>query len=75
MKHLHKSSGRTFECGELLELKSDVKADGVRRTYDIIVITYWPDDTDEVILVGFYFGDYAEDTTDYYIDRWLETQS
>ena len=44
------------------------------------IITYWKDaDTQgigaPVELVGFYFGDYNEKDTDFYIDQWLDNRS
>lgn len=74
MTHLHKASGLYFECGELMDFP--VKA--VRKTYDMTVITLWgctEGDPDSPIIIGFYFGEYDEETTNYYIDRWLEKQS
>lgn len=76
MKHLHKKSGLMFECGELMETSVEV-VDGVRRTYDMTVITFWGKHAEESdkppIIVGYYFGDYTVEDTDYYIDRWLQT--
>lgn len=75
MRHLHKASGKTFECGELM----DFPAEGIRKTYDMTVISLWEDDPDNdpqpVIIVGYYFGEYDEETTDFYIDRWFEAQA
>lgn len=75
MKHLHKASGKTFECGELMEFP----ANGTRKTYDMTVISLWEDDPDHdpqpVIIVGYYFGEYNEETTDYYIDQWFQKQA
>lgn len=74
MTHLHKASGLYFECGELMEFP----VDGVRKTYDMIVITLWgctEDDPEAPIIVGYYFGEYNEETTDYYIDQWLQKQA
>ena len=73
MTHLHKASGMYFECGELMEEPRD----GVRRTYDITVITHWQDNGEELnvpVIIDFYFGDYDPRLTDYYIDRWFEKQ-
>ena len=75
MKHLHKSSGLEFECGELMEHSRDIQADGIRKTYDMTVITLWSGDDESPIIVGYYFGDYDEETTDYYIDQWLQKQA
>lgn len=67
MKHLHKASGQTFEVGEYI--------DG-DKTYNITVISYWKDaDTQgvgsPVEIIGYYFGDYNEEDTDFYIDKWI----
>lgn len=75
MKHLHKASGKTFECGELMEFP----ANGTRKTYDMTVISLWEDDPNSdpqpVIIVGYYFGEYDEETTNYYIDQWFQKQA
>lgn len=74
MTHLHKSSGLYFECGELMEFP----VNGIRKTYDMIVITLWgcsEDDPEAPIIVGYYFGEYEAETTDYYIDQWFQKQS
>lgn len=79
MKHLHKSSGLVFECGELIDIREDGR--NVRRTYDMTVITLWNhdcfnnDDIRPPVIIDYYFGDYDEEKTDYYIDRWFERQS
>ena len=71
MKHLHKASGNTFDCGELIERDTC-------KTYDITVITFWNTDSEgdiqPPIIVGYYFGEYDAATTDYYIDEWLQKQ-
>lgn len=74
MTHLHKASGLYFECGELM----DFPVKDARQTYDMTVITLWgctEGDPDSPIIIDFYFGEYNAETTDYYIDRWLEKQS
>ena len=74
MKHLHKASGLEFECGELL----DFPVNGIRRTYDMTVITLWKDSEESLeppVIVDYYFGEYNAEHTDYYIDRWLERQA
>lgn len=76
MTHLHKYSGLAFECGELIDIREDGKR--VRKTYDMTVITLWQDvenDLTPPIIIGYYFGDYNPELTDYYIDRWIEKQS
>lgn len=69
MTHVHKKSGKSFEVGQVID-----QNDG--RSYDINVILQFPDDDDdedlEVKLVGFYFGDYDEETTDDYIDMYFD---
>lgn len=73
MKHLHKASGLYFECGELMEFP----VNGTRKTYDMTVITLWDEsenDPEAPIIVGYYFGDYNEEVTNYYIDRWFHKQ-
>lgn len=74
MQHLHKASGLYFECGELMEFP----VNGVRKTFDMTFITLWQDVDNELtppIIIGYYFGDYDPEITDYYIDRWFEKQS
>ena len=74
MTHLHKTSGLYFECGELM----DFPVKDARKTYDMTVITLWgctDGEPDSPTIVDYYFGKYDEDTTNYYIDRWLEKQS
>lgn len=72
MKHLHKATGLTFECGELID-RSD------NSTFDITVITFWhepaedDDDFAPPILINYYFGEYNPENTDYYIDQWLKS--
>ena len=60
-----------FEVGQVID-----QNDG--RSYDINVILQFPDDDDdedlEVQLVGFYFGDYDEETTNDYIDMYFDEQ-
>lgn len=71
MKHLHEASGLEFEIGELVE-------PGRQKTYDIMVITFWPDAesgaASPVSIVDYYFGDYDKDITDHYINEWLRRQ-
>ena len=64
MTHLHKTSGAKFECGELIEI-------GTGKTFDMTVITHWPSDEEPPVIVGYYFGEYTPETTDYYVDEWL----
>lgn len=69
MKHIHTSTGKEFEVGEL--------KDG-DKTYDITVITKWTDpESDElppVRLINYYFGGYDKADTDFYIDKTVEQQ-
>lgn len=72
MKHLHKASGITFDCGELIERDTG-------RTFNMTVITLWHE-TDECDckspdIIGYYFGEYDAATTDYYIDDWFDQQN
>lgn len=71
MKHVHAKSGLTFECGDYVD-----SANG--KTYDMTIITYWPDAesgaAEPVTLVDYYFGGYDARITDYYIDEWLWRQ-
>lgn len=74
MRHLHKSSGLYFECGELM----DFPVKDARKTYDMTVITLWNEDEDSCespIIVDYYFGEYSVDTTDYYIDQWFDKRA
>lgn len=64
MEHLHKASGKVFECGALIEV-------GTNKTYDMTVITYWPSGEKPPELVGYYFGDYDPAATDFYINEWF----
>ena len=67
MKHLHKLTGLTFECGELIEFDTG-------KTFDMTVITLWdyPECDQPPIIIGYYFGEYDEETTNNYIDEWLQ---
>ena len=71
MKHLHEASGLVFEIGELVEPDHT-------KTYDITVITFWPDAesgaASPVSIVDYYFGCYDKNITDHYIDEWLRRQ-
>lgn len=72
MKHIHKKSGQEFEIGRLISPQGG--------DYDITVITYWKDAEQEligspVVLVNFYFGDYDEESTDRFIDMWLDNRA
>lgn len=74
MTHLHEASGLYFECGELMEFP----VNGTRKTYDMTVITLWgctEGDPEAPIIVGYYFGDYNEETTNYYIDEWFQKRT
>lgn len=70
MTHLHKKSGQTFEVGEY--------HDG-DKTYDIQVISYWKDAETQgvgspVEIIGYYFGGYSKEDTDFYIDQWIKNR-
>lgn len=71
MRHLHVKSGQVFEVGEY--------RDG-EATYDITIISYWKDaDTQgvgsPVEIIGYYFGGYDEETTDFYINQWIDNRA
>lgn len=66
MTHVHDATGMKFECGELIEI-------GTRKTFDMTVITYWPGEYAPPVIVGYYFGEYDREATDYYIDEWFAT--
>lgn len=62
MKHIHRKTGVEYEVGFLSE-------------FDMCVITKW--DTEHnyekgPVIVGYYFGDYDKESTDYYIDQYLD---
>ena len=70
MKHYHEKSNQYFEVGEY--------RDG-DKTYDITIISYWKDAETQgvgspVEIIGYYFGDYDEETTNFYIDKWIENR-
>lgn len=70
MKHLHKISGQTFEVGQYVD--DD-------KTYDITIISYWKDPETQdvgspVEIIGYYFGGYDEETTNFYIDEWIDNR-
>jgi hypothetical protein len=70
MTHLCKRIGQTFEVGEY--------RDG-DKTYDITIISYWKDAETQnvgspVEIIGYYFGGYDEETTDFYIEQWLDNR-
>lgn len=64
MTHLHKATGMKVECGALFEI-------GTNKTFDMTVITHWSSDEEPPIIIGYYFGNYDPETTDFYIDEWL----
>jgi predicted PolB exonuclease-like 3'-5' exonuclease len=71
MQHNHNETNTTYQIGKLVD------NDG--KSFDITVITNWtktfdPDDDNWTNLIDFYFGDYNESTTDYYINRFIERQ-
>lgn len=69
MKHIHEKTGKVFEIGRLIDF------DG--KTFDINVITKWDEENDyeqSPIIVDYYFGDYDKETTDEYIDLFIEKQ-
>lgn len=68
MKHIHEKTGQEYEVGRLDDFGG--------ATYDMCVITKWPDfESDKVegpIIIDYYFGEYDKETTDYYIDKYFE---
>ena len=66
MKHIHQKTGLEFEVGTLGD-------------FDMTVITFWPnEDEDELVspeIVNYYFGEYDSESTDHYIDDYLERKS
>ena len=69
MKHLHEKSGQYFEVGSYISPDDN-------KTYDMTIISYWKDPETQAIgspveLIGYYFGDYDEHATNYYIDQWI----
>ena len=71
MQHNHNETNTTYQIGKLVD------HDG--KSFDITVITNWtktfdPDDDNWTNLIDFYFGDYNESDTNYYINRFIERQ-
>lgn len=69
MKHIHKKTGTEYDVSRLIDF------DG--RTHDMCVITKWDVENDfenGPIIIDYYFGDYNEEDTDYYIDQYLKKQ-
>lgn len=69
MKHLHTSTGTTYEVGRLFD------TDG--KTYDINIITKWDEEHDfeqNPVLVDYYFGDLEDAVTNSCIDEFIERQ-
>lgn len=68
MNHIHKKSGKDYEVGVMNDF------DG--STYDMCIITKWDSSCEESpTLVGYYFGKYDPEMTDYYIDKFIENQT
>lgn len=69
MKHVHEKTGKNFEVGQLIDF------DG--KTFDINVITKWDEENDfeqSPMIIDYYFGDYDKETTNDYIEMFLERQ-
>ena len=71
MEHLHTKTNTTYQIGHLF--------DDEGKAFDIIVITNWtkdfdPDDEPWISIIDFYFGDYDKESTDHYIDQFLDRQ-
>ena len=66
MKHIHKRTGVEYEVGRLDDF------DG--KTFDMCVITKWDTEKweEHPIIIDYYFGEYDAETTDDYIDMYLE---
>ena len=69
MRHIHKQTRQEYEVSKLIDF------DG--SSYDIIIITKWPDyasddELDSPKLIGYYFGEYTITDTDDYINRYLK---
>lgn len=65
MTHVHKRTGIEYEVGFVSD-------------FDMTIITRWPKDLFEegqhIEFVNYYFGEYDEESTDHYIDEYLEKQ-
>ena len=58
----HKSkNGKVYAIGEVKEYKAD-------KTFDMLVIMDFDNTKDNVEIVGFYFGEYDYEVTEYYIN-------
>ena len=68
MKHIHNKTGVEYEVGVLNDF------DG--KTFDMCVITKWDTEKFEEspVIIDYYFGGYDPETTDEYIDDYLERQ-
>ena len=69
MKHLNERTGKAFEIGRLVD------PDG--SAYDINVIVKFDEENNfeqSPVVIDYYFGDYDQKDTDYYIDKYLEKQ-
>ena len=62
MIHFHKPTGQEYSIGTLKDFDNSA--------FDMIVITR-REETGEVKLINFYFGDYNKETTDMLIDQYL----
>lgn len=68
MRHIHERTGVEYEIGKLIDFD--------RKTFDMCVITKWDTEKFEEspVIIDYYFGEYDKETTDEYIDGYLERQ-
>jgi hypothetical protein len=68
MEHIHEKSGKCYEVGIMNDF------DG--KTFDMCIITCWdPNYEESPVLIDYYFGEYDKETTDFFIDRFVENQN
>jgi hypothetical protein len=69
MKHIHEKTGVEYEVGRIIDF------DG--KTFDMCVIMKWDTEKFEEspVIIDYYFGEYDKETTDDYIDQYLENQN
>lgn len=60
MEHTSKN-GKVFEIGQIYEYRGT-------KHYDIVIVMDWNNEDAPPIMVGFYFGEYDYETTEYYIN-------
>ena len=70
MKHIHERTGTEYEVGRMIDF------DG--KSFDMCIITKWDVENDfetSPVIIDYYFGEYDKDTTDDYIEMYLENQN